>query len=81
MTTDPANRETLYTSFASIIEKDQPAVFLYAPEFIYVVPKKLQGIKLGALSTPAERFLNVYQWYTDTERVWNIFANTKNNQL
>src|SRR3989344_3803357 len=81
VTTDPANRETLYTSFASIIEKDQPAVFLYAPEFIYVVPKKLQGIKLGALSTPAERFLNVYQWYTDTERVWNIFANTKNNQL
>src|SRR3989338_10941513 len=26
VTTDPANRETLYTSFASIIEKDQPEI-------------------------------------------------------
>ncbi len=79
VTTDPIAREKLYNSFTSIIEKDQPAVFLYAPEFIYVVPKGLQGVKLGTLSTPAERFLNVYEWYTDTERVWNIFTNTKNN--
>lgn len=80
VTTDPANREKLYNSFASIIEKDQPAVFLYAPEFIYVVPKRLQGVRLGTLSSPAERFLNAYEWYTDTERVWNIFTNTKNDQ-
>ena len=80
VTTDPANRAKLYNSFASIIEKDQPAIFLYAPEFIYVVPKRLQGIKLGTLSSPSERFLNAYEWYTDTERVWNIFTNTKNDR-
>jgi peptide/nickel transport system substrate-binding protein len=80
VTTDPKARETLYNSFASIIEKDQPAVFLYAPEFIYVVPPRMQGIEISTLSTPAERFLNAYQWYTGTERVWNIFINTKNNQ-
>ena len=81
VTTDPANRAKLYNSFAAIIEKDQPAVFLYAPEFIYVVPKRLQGIRLGSLSSPSERFLNAYEWYTDTERVWNIFTNAKNDQL
>ena len=48
---------------------------LYAPEFIYVVPKTLQGIHLGALTTPSERFQNVYQWYTNTEHVWSFFAN------
>lgn len=74
-TTDTHEREQLYLQFASTVEKDEPAVFLYAPEFIYIVPSGLQGIELGALTTPAERFLNVYQWYTDTELVWSIFTN------
>ena len=74
-TTDLEEREDLYTQFASAIVKDDPALFLYAPEFIYLVPRSMQGIALGALTTPSERFLNVYQWYTDTEEVWSIFAN------
>ena len=54
--------------------KEQPSVFIYSPDFIYVVPETLQGIRLGALTTPSERFQNVYEWYTDTERVWNFFT-------
>jgi len=77
-TTDEKNREKLYAQFATAIEKDQPAVFLYAPEFIYVVRGRLQGIEIGSLTSAAERFLNVYQWYTDTERVWSIFTNRTN---
>ncbi|HEY4513985.1 MAG TPA: ABC transporter substrate-binding protein [Candidatus Paceibacterota bacterium] len=73
-TTDRKEREKLYQSFASIIAKDQPAIFLYSPEFIYVVPKALKGVELGALTSPAERFLNAGKWYMDTERVWNFFA-------
>ncbi len=74
-TTDRKEREKLYNSFAGIIAKDEPAIFLYAPDFIYVVPKTLRGVDLGALTTPSERFLNVYQWYVETERVWNFFTN------
>ena len=77
-TTNATDREKLYAQFASLVKKDDPAVFLYAPEFIYVVPKDLHGVKLGALTTPAERFLDVYEWYTDTQRVWSFFANTTN---
>lgn len=73
-TTDKKHRMELYAEFASIVESDQPAVFLFAPEFLYVAPKRVQGILLGALTTPAERFLNVHEWYTDTERVWDIFT-------
>lgn len=73
-TTDPKQREKLYTQFTSALSKDDPAIFLYAPEFIYIVPQSMHGVELGALTTPSERFLNVYQWYTDTEEVWNIFA-------
>lgn len=73
--TDSSKRDKLYAQFASTLDKDTPAVFLYAPEFLYVVPKSLQGAGLGALTTPAERYLNVYRWYTETERVWSIFTN------
>lgn len=74
-TTDRKLREKLYAQFTEEMQKDVPAVLLYAPEFLYVVPKSLHGIELGSLTTPSERFLNVYQWYTDTEHVWSIFAN------
>ncbi|PJE74405.1 MAG: hypothetical protein COV01_01215 [Candidatus Taylorbacteria bacterium CG10_big_fil_rev_8_21_14_0_10_41_48] len=66
-------REDKYAEFGEIVVEDIPAIFLYAPKFIYVVPDNLKGIRLGALTTPAERFLNVHEWHTETERVWNIF--------
>jgi len=71
--TDRESREGMYEEFGEIVSKDIPAIFLYAPEFIYLVPDNLAGIRLGALTTPAERFLNVYEWHTETERVWAVF--------
>ncbi len=73
-TSNAQEREKLYTQFTTAISKDNPALFLYAPEFLYVVPQEMRGIALGALTTPSERFLNVYEWYTDTEEVWSIFS-------
>ncbi len=73
-TSDQQARDALYQQFAQIVEKDQPAVFLYAPDFLYIVPQGLQGIDLGALTVPADRFLNIYQWYDQTSRIWDVFA-------
>lgn len=73
-TTDENEREKLYGQFAEAVQKDSAAVFLYAPDFIYVVPREIRGIELGALTTPSERFFNVYDWYTDEKRVWNVFV-------
>ncbi|MDB5237884.1 MAG: family 5 extracellular solute-binding protein peptide/nickel transport system substrate-binding [Candidatus Kaiserbacteria bacterium] len=73
-TTDTEERQKIYDQFATLVEKDRPAVFLYAPEFLYEVPKGLKGVSLDAISAPGERFYNVYQWYTDTESVWSIFT-------
>lgn len=73
-TNDPQEREKLYSQFSAAVVKDTPALFLYAPEFLYLVPHAMHGVALGALTTPSERFLNVYQWYTDTEKVWSIFS-------
>ena len=73
-TNDTQDREELYKQFAVVVAKDDPAIFLYAPEFLYIVPQGMHGIVLGALTSASERFLNVYQWYTDTEEVWSIFS-------
>ncbi len=67
-------REKLYSSFLDEVSEDNPAVFLYSPDFVYSVPATVQNLSLGALTSPSERFLNVHEWYTDTERVWDVFA-------
>lgn len=72
--TSKEERDDLYSQFVSIVQNDRPAIFLYSPDFIYIVPTRIRDIRIGALSSSAERFLNVYQWYSDTERVWNFFA-------
>lgn len=75
--TDPRERKDLYRQFEAIVKKDKPAVFLYTPEFTYALPDSIKGVRLGALTTPSERFANVYEWYADTEKVWSIFTNTE----
>ena len=74
-TTNRKEREALYKSFVEIIKEEKPAVFLYAPQLIYVLPERILGAQFGVLATSAERFLNVYEWYTSTEKVWSIFTN------
>jgi peptide/nickel transport system substrate-binding protein len=80
-TTEQKDRDKLYEQFAAIVQKDYAAVFLYSPNFLYVMPDSIKGVTLGALTTPGERFINVYQWYTDTERVWEVFADPHRAKL
>ncbi len=63
-----------YIQFETEIKKDMPAVFLYSPDFIYVVPKNLKEFKVGNIISPSDRYLNAYEWYTETENVWKVFA-------
>src|SRR3989344_1279326 len=73
-TTESGERSALYDQFAGIVREDMPAVFLFAPDFLYIVPQDLFGVSLTTLTTPGERFLGAYTWYTDRERVWEIFT-------
>ncbi len=71
---DRDKRVNSYDTFKSEIAKDTPAVFLYAPEFLYVIPNDIQGLTLGSIAIPSERFLNIYEWYIETDNVWKIFS-------
>lgn len=74
VTVDEKTRIKKYIQFEDEIRKDMPAVFLYSPSFIYVVSKNLQGLNINNLTSPADRFLNIQSWYTQTDSVWKIFA-------
>ena len=66
-----------YEQFEVEIAKDFPAIFLYYPDFIYVIPEKIKGYSASQIITPADRFLNVNKWYIETEKVWKIFSNKR----
>ena len=67
--------EESYLAFAKELEKDIPAIFLYTPSFLYVVPEKIKNIELDSLTVSQDRFLSVRNWYIETDKVWKIFVN------
>lgn len=74
ITVNPEARIKKYSQFEEEIKKDMPAVFVYSPNFIYVVSKNLKGLNMDHIISPTDRFANVYLWYTQTDHVWKIFV-------
>lgn len=71
---DEEERLSAYESLYESVKEDVPAVFLYSPSFIYVVPEEVKGLALSELGTLEDRFLSVRDWYIETNSVWNIFV-------
>lgn len=55
------------------IAKDMPAVFLYTPNFLYVLPEKVKAASVGTLLSSPERFAGIRDWYVETDDVWKVF--------
>lgn len=72
---DPELAQEAYLDFVEELRKDTPAIFLYSPSFLYVVPDKVKGVSLDSLSVSQDRFLSVRNWYVETDKVWKIFLN------
>lgn len=69
----PEERERKNAEFAAELAKDAPTVFLYAPSYTYVIPKRVMNARMNGIAEPFERFANVNEWYIDTESVWPVF--------
>ena len=76
-THDTDVQTTKYAQFDQIVRADIPALFLYAPDFIYAIPKSVHDISLNTITTPADRWNTIASWYINTDTVWNIFAPQK----
>lgn len=72
-TSDPSVRLADYTSFDKIIHTDMPAVFLYSPDFIYIMPSDVKGMEntqANEVIDGTEQWEGVSKWYIDTDSVW-----------
>ncbi|MCI0565702.1 ABC transporter substrate-binding protein [bacterium] len=67
-------RYELYHEFEKEIMDDAPAAFVYAPDFIYIITPKLQGVALPPITVAADRFSNVHEWFVETKKTFIIFA-------
>ena len=67
---DSEKRAQIYQDFQKKLLAELPAVFLYSPDYIYPVNKKVKGIDIKNLIFPAERFSNINHWYIRTKRIW-----------
>ncbi len=63
-------RSELYLKFQKKLNQEIPAFFLYSPEYLYPVNKKIKGLELKNLISPARRFTDIDNWYLKTQRIW-----------
>ena len=69
-TLDESVKQRKYEKLQDIIINNAPALFLYNPDYIYMVSEKIKGIETSKIIDPAKRFSNVSNWYIKTKRVW-----------
>lgn len=62
-TTNVNTRKARYVSFQKYLVEDAPVVFLYHPNFVYVVNDQLKGVNLKQRNFSYERFANIESWY------------------
>lgn len=72
---DPTVFKEAVARFANEIEKETPALFLYAPELLYVFPNHVFNATFAGVSEPRERWNGIENWYIKTEAIWPFFQN------
>lgn len=73
-TGDEAVFEEAVNRFAAEIKKETPAIFLFAPELLYVFPNRVLNATFTGVSEPRERWNGIDNWYIKTEAVWPFFT-------
>jgi len=68
---DEGKRAEQYLEFQKLVTDDLPAVFLFSPDYLYSVNKKVKGIsETEKLPTQTQRFSQIENWYIKTNRFW-----------
>jgi peptide/nickel transport system substrate-binding protein len=62
-------REELYSEFQELFAQEVPAILLYHPVYTYGVDRKVQGVQVGPLMRPSDRFAAIEDFYMATRRV------------
>src|SRR3989344_2101777 len=73
-TSNTSKQQEILASLLFEFKLDAPAVFLYAPKYIYAIPKRVKRVILQNVNSGNERFLAVSDWYIETDTVWKLFV-------
>lgn len=69
-TVDESDQISLYQKFQKILITDLPAIFLYMPTYTYATMDGIKGISVERIAKPADRFVEVTNWYMKTRWGW-----------
>ncbi|MFH1346832.1 MAG: ABC transporter substrate-binding protein [Spirochaetota bacterium] len=69
-TMSDSKRQSAIFSLQSLIVGDQPAIFLFSPNYIYVSKPQLEGFEENEINSASDRFRNIENWYIKTARVF-----------
>jgi peptide/nickel transport system substrate-binding protein len=72
---DQSKRFALYDQVSTQLAATAPVVFLYTPDFTYLLSASVQNAAIPPITQSSDRFSLVYQWYIRTDRVWKFFEN------
>ena len=67
-------RATKYKTFQEEVIRETPAIFLYSPEYIFITSRKINNINPSPLTVSSERFINIHEWFINTDIVWNFLT-------
>jgi peptide/nickel transport system substrate-binding protein len=63
MTVDLGERERLYRNFQVLFMRELPSLPLFYPVYTYAITDDINGVNLGPIFEPGDRFNNVHTWY------------------
>jgi peptide/nickel transport system substrate-binding protein len=69
MNIDAGSRAKQFSDAEKAIVSDNPAIFLYSPDYLYVTNKNVRGITPEFLPDQSDRFRAMGTWYLNTARV------------
>jgi ABC-type transport system substrate-binding protein len=69
-TVDDTERQSALADLREVIKQDVPAIFLYSPLYTFAYHKDILGVELGKLSLHSDRFLTLWRWYVQQNRVF-----------
>lgn len=72
-TQDKQERLRIFEEASTIITAESPAVFLFQPNFTYVVSNRVTMPTIDNVGKPSDRFSNTLEWHTKSDTLWPVF--------
>lgn len=67
---DQEARIEKYHKIQELIVKDKPAIFLFSPQYLYIIDQKIKGYYGQSIISPRHRFASISDWYIKTKRIF-----------